>query len=168
MPTHSTRPCWDGKCLFPQMLRFFLSSPLCYTVQSRIPRSVPSSHDRNGTGGAREQYGFVGMGEGNRTPLSRSLAAPPPSAASFFSSAGSLDQALLESFSEGQGWGGTTELGLSMCSPRETEPPGRRANRPGYVRLGGSSWPFGECHPDRWSAWLGSWRYTCWPSLSSN
>ena len=46
----------------PQMLRFFLSSPPCYTVQSRILRSVPSSHDRNGTGGTREQSWICGYG----------------------------------------------------------------------------------------------------------
>lgn len=38
-----------------QILRFFLSSPLWHTQQSRILRSAPSSHDRSGTGGAREQ-----------------------------------------------------------------------------------------------------------------
>lgn len=73
------------------------------------------------------------MGEGNGTPLSRSLAAPPPSAASFFSSAGSLDQALLESFSEGRGGGGHYRIGAQHVQPAGNGTP-REAGEPLRIR----------------------------------
>lgn len=75
----------------------FFSAPLCYTVQNRILTSARSSQYMSGTGGARE---LVGVGKGSRTLLSFPLPLRPSAQRLLLLfQHGSLDQALLESFS---------------------------------------------------------------------
>lgn len=93
-----TDPAWGGKYLFSKFSTFF-SHLLRYTVQNRILRSAPSSHDTSNTGEAREH---VGAGKGNRTPLSFPLPRRASAQHLLLFLHGSLDQALLESFSESQ------------------------------------------------------------------
>lgn len=123
----------------PQMPCFFSSASHRITrciAGSRSP--FPPSTTGTVQGEPGSSPGLVGIGKGNGIPLSFPLPRRHhPSAQrlllffSFFCT-GSLDQALLESFSESQGWGGTTDFGLSTCNPRENEPPGRWTDRPGY------------------------------------
>lgn len=146
----------------------FFSAPHCVTrckAGSRDPFPPPTTVTVQGEPGNSMDLWVWGKETGLLFPAPSPplRPAPPP----FFPARGHSTRRFWK-VSLKAGGGGTTELGLNMCSPRETEPPGRRANRSGYVRLRGRSRPFGECHPDRWSAWLGSWRCTCWPSLSSN
>lgn len=144
-----------------QILRFFLSSPLLYTMQSGLLRSAASSHDTSDTGGTRE---LVSVGKGNRTPLPFPLPRRPSAQRRLLFQHGSLDQALLESFSESRGKRGIDRIGaLRLCSPRESEPRGKPEGRP-RARLGARRPPIRQWRPP--AAWLGSRRCT-WldPSL---
>lgn len=103
---------WEVSLL--QILRFFLSSPLLYTIQSGLLRSAASSHDTSATGGTRE---LVSVGKGNRTPLPFPLLRRPSAQRLLLFQHGSLDQALLESFSESRGNRGIDRIGALPVQP---------------------------------------------------
>lgn len=68
----------------------------------------------------------MSVGKGNRTPLLFPLPRRPSAQRLLLFQHGSLDQALLESFSESQGKRGIDRIGaLCLCSPRESEPRGK-------------------------------------------
>ncbi|XP_032324433.1 uncharacterized protein LOC116660032 [Camelus ferus] len=78
---------------FLEILRFILSFPLWFTVQSKTLRSVASSHDQNGTGGAMEQSWTCGHWKRQQDSAVFPAPSPPlcPAPPPFFLARGSFD-----------------------------------------------------------------------------